>query len=571
MTFDTPTRLLEMPTPKAQEAMNGLDLESQVQMVLAAPWKSRQELILLSARARELVRAMPVEELFWSLKAIGPTDALGLVELASMEQLQFVFDLDWWKKDRLVPSKVAAWLVLLMEANPALVSGWTGWIRSRDESLLPAALTGFLRLVKRPDEMDPQEAQDLLPPLTFDNIYYFEAVKKELEPLVLGVMKLIFQQPSVYRDTLETIWTDPPSVYMESALRWRRSRLGDWGLVDYHDSLEILAPLPEGRIRPVAGVPMVDGEAFPVLPAFVPTLYAGGFPLLSRALARLAGSSAMPRLVYEWTGAANKLMMARGVDLDDTGAMGSVLEEVAGALNLALEHECERRGVEPWEVLAGSVLEDLVRLAVGLVRPLVDRLELLVKKGMAPPDWWCLPEEWVEACRGLLDRVPVFVGGERRRGCFFSKTQLNHSSVVVSQVEAWARAFSVVRPHWSLWSKAFDWDGLNFSDPRELTWPVAMSTALSRVVLGEKMELRPLDQGELEEIASRLRSAGPAGIIERAMDALGPLEGAGVDPGLLRPGIEEGFYGLEQEVAGVEGEIDPRFVQSVLARVAGGK
>ncbi|MBE9594180.1 MAG: hypothetical protein IMF19_11980, partial [Proteobacteria bacterium] len=107
MSILKPDSLLTLPEAEAEALMNELSLAEQASVVLMTPWERRQEIILLSQDSMALVQGLPVEELFWTVKAIGPQDAVHILNLANAEQLQFVFDLDWWHKAELRPEKIA--------------------------------------------------------------------------------------------------------------------------------------------------------------------------------------------------------------------------------------------------------------------------------------------------------------------------------------------------------------------------------------------------------------------------------------------------------------------------------
>ena len=172
MAIIKPHSILTLPPAEAEALINDLPLAEQASLVLMAPWERRQEIIILSRESRALVQGLPVEELFWTVKAVGPQDAVHILNLANAEQLQFIFDLDWWHKAELLPEKIATWILLLFEAGEDAMASWLQWLKKKDETLLPAILRPFIQVYKRPDDMDIQEAKDMLPLFTLDNVYF---------------------------------------------------------------------------------------------------------------------------------------------------------------------------------------------------------------------------------------------------------------------------------------------------------------------------------------------------------------------------------------------------------------
>jgi len=381
-------------------------MDDQAILVLLTPWEQRHEIILHSPNSRELVRGLPVEELFWTIKASSPEDALAMSELALPEQLQFILDLDWWAKDRLRPEKVLAWLVLLFENDRSVLVSWLTWILAQDPALVPAALQPFLRVVKRPDDMDIQEARDTLPPFTLDDVYFISFRKQELVPLLAEFLKeLLGISPGSYRDVMETLLWDTPTETLEHSYRMRCARLGSWGIPDYFDAIEIYASLPEKRLKRRAFVQPADKDI--PLPVFVPTLYGPREGPLAEAVSALSGTSAMGRIVLEWTGAANKILVADQVDWDDVSALRSALEKVSSLLNLSLDHEKCLYGRKPAEVLTHATIEDLIHLANGIIRGLSKRARALIRDGLVPKDLIHLPEPWALLVEGLSRERPV--------------------------------------------------------------------------------------------------------------------------------------------------------------------
>ena len=89
--------ILEMDSETAAERLDALPQNERVDLVLSLPsGKKRMDLILTSSRPEELARAIPPEDLVLSIKDIGDTDAVVLLELSSDRQLNYLLDLELW-------------------------------------------------------------------------------------------------------------------------------------------------------------------------------------------------------------------------------------------------------------------------------------------------------------------------------------------------------------------------------------------------------------------------------------------------------------------------------------------
>ncbi len=562
-----PESLLKMPPQEAERIFNKLNLEQQASLVLLSPWEKRQELILLSNKARELVQAMPTEELFWTIKAIGVQDCLELLRMARADQLQFMFDLDWWYKDKIVPEKIVAWLLLLFEASENVVARWLDWILRKDETLLPTIMRPFLTVYKRPDDMDIQEARDVLPAFTMDDTYFIEFKNKKLEPLWARIIEILIDFfPSGYRDLMESLLVDIPAETFEFAYRWRNSRLADWGIPEYFEAIDIYAPLNKTQLRRIkVNVDNIDSSQELVMPAFVPTLYIEDMPYLRGAIDVLAGSSVMTRIIREWVWVANKLLIADLVDLDDPSQLKQVIFRTAGLINLALEDLYKETGEPPEAILKQVSLEDIVRVANTFIRKLKSEALKLIDNNMVHPEGWYLEEEVQNKFLGLLTRQVLYWDPKIQdyRG-FKSIDEILEITQLLNNLKIWAKAITIIQPHWDKWHRGI-FDNTNIGTARELTWRMALVTFLAQISLNNIYELKPLNSKEILRLRTKwldknykLRSE----VINNLIDLLYNKE-LGIDKNefseliysTLKP-LESFFYSLKDKK-----EIDPRFVE----------
>lgn len=578
-----PNYYLSLPAEKREKSLETLSVDDQAILVLLSPWERRHEIILHSPNSRELVRGLPVEELFWTIKASSPEDALTMIALAHPEQLQFVFDLDWWVKDRLRPEKVLAWLVLLFENERSTLVSWLTWMVSEDPWLVPAAIQPFLSVVKRPDDMDIQEARDTLPPFTLDDVYFISFRKQELVALLSEFLKeLADVSPGSYRDVMETMLWETPTETLERAFRMRCARLGSWGIPDYFDAIGIYAPLPGNRLERHAFTWHAEEDS--PLPVFVPTLYGLSEGPLAEAVNALSGTQAMGRIIFEWTGAANKILVADQIDWDDVSALRSALKKVSSLLNLALDHERRLSGRRPAEVLAHTTIEDLVRFANGIIRPLSRRARSLIRDGLVPKDLSHLPEPWALLLEGLSRERPVLwdpVSKNHETPDDMEKIEKAASTLLLIEDEA--QIMCHIKPYWTGWKNAFPWSRTNLLDHRELLWPSAIVTALVHWLLTGRSELAPIPRRMLPRL-SRLWRPTEMSLqkgLEKGEPALRTLAGgirllasqSGIPAERIRRLLRAPIEDTVDALAGIpDGKaIDPRFIPTLFVSLEEGK
>jgi hypothetical protein len=574
-----PDSLLTLPEAEAEALMNELSLAEQASVVLMTPWERRQEIILLSQDSMALVQGLPVEELFWTVKAIGPQDAVHILNLANAEQLQFMFDLDWWHKAELRPEKIATWILLLFEIGEEAMALWLQWLMKKDETLLPAILRPFIQIYKRPDDMDILEAKDKFPVFTLDNVYFVSFKKEALQP-IWGrfLMKMLEVSPGLYRDVLETILGRSEAENVENSLRLRRSRIGDWGLPDYYDALDIYAPLPGNHIRKVEIANFEEEKGFDtLLPAFVPTLYIGDYPVLRIAIEELSGTRVMERVVQEWAGAANKVLMVDEVDLDDPDALRNSLFKVAAFLNLGLEAAAKTEHRSPKDILKSGALEDIIRFANTMIRRLAAKANSLVDSGRISKDFLHLPEAWADALKGLLFERPLLwdpVLSKYRPFC--DMTDLIAVENIITTTDKWIRLMAHILPQHGNWAREIPWTSTNLGHPNELILPQALLTALAQKTLGGELKVYPylrstwFPNSPTPSFSKEKNSSGPKPLLEtvkHCVEALQPVaEQADLTRERLDSIVKESLMTLYEEWRDLPDDIpiDGRFVSSII-------
>lgn len=506
MTILKPDSLLTLPEAEAEALMNELSLAEQASVVLMAPWEMRQEIILLSQDSMALVQGLPVEELFWTVKAIGPQDAVHILDLANAEQLQFLFDLDWWHKDELRPEKIATWILLLFEIGEEAIASWLQWLMKKDETLLPAILRPFIRIYKRPDDMDIQEAKDKFPQFTLDNAYFVSFKKEALQPIwERFLMKMLDVSSGLYRDVLETILGETEAENVGKSFRLRRSRIGDWGLPDYYDALDIYAPLHGNHIRKVEIAYFKEEKGSDILlPAFVPTLYMGDYPVLRTAIEELSGTRFMERVVQEWAGASNKVLMVEDVDLDDSDALRNSLFKVAAFLNLGLSVVAKTEHRSPKDILKSGALEDIIRLANTMIRRLAAKTRSLVDSGRISKDLLHLPEAYADVLRGLLFKHPLlWEPALSKYRPFCDMAELISVENIITAADEWTRLMASILPQHGNWARDIPWTSTNIGHLNELIFPQALLTALAQKTLSGELKFYPVPEGKLNYLGSK--------------------------------------------------------------------
>ena len=576
--------LLEAPSPKAEETMRSLALKDQLELVLQTPWDLRERIILLSPQAELLVRALPPQELFWTLKAASPEEAVTLLSMASPSQLQFLFDLDCWQKDRLVLDRVLAWLVLMFEASEDVVARW---LRHVDFDLLVTIMKRLIQVFKKPDDVELAEARDWLPAYTLDDTYFVDFKLDKVEPLTRRLIEILMEiDPARYRDLMESVIWELPGEVEEMAYRWRRARLADAGVPDYFESIDVYAPLPPDQMRQVepAYLPAPSEEAPP--PAFLPALQLEGAELLSEALARITDWRQIDRLKRELAWLINKVLMVDVGNIDDVEEARRVLDKVAGYLNLGLEYLSGRQPEAAKKVLESYFLEDIFRVAQRLIVDLRRYArEIATREGLDARLLRHLDEPYAAYLRGVMAKaaheimlyVPEKAGTAEEYRPFKSLEEVERVRRVLTEIAYWAPIIQKAFGTPPLWLAEIALKKTNLLEPGDIKWSTLILTALAYWLVHKEFKFVAVPQKDWPEVVRRLLTKAPGEkrsvvrpqvkeeVLEnfrRLAQEIGPVE-----EDLLQSFLNFTFFRAEEEFAFAEAEEalpDPRYVQCLL-------
>jgi hypothetical protein len=344
----------------------------------AARGKRRLELILEEADPGALVRALPADELYLTIREIGLGDAAELVQLASPEQFRVFLDLACWTGDRAQPRSVLPWLRAaragsLESARAAM--RWKAKLSAIDVELLDLVLRDTLRVHDLDEDPDPLLASDRFF-RTPENRFVVEFLAGGAEYLaVRGLLDDMYADDAFRASRfLSSIRWELPSELEETALRWRTGRLADLGYPSREEALSWFARPAPGRALPPAGVP-----ARP--PGFFLERIGKG-SLLARAAAKLTEDE-REHLELELVTAANAALVADAVDPGDLDSVRGAVEASRALVELGLEETAGTDEARAAEALAATSVKSLFQRGFGRVLELRWRAEKLLASGLA--------------------------------------------------------------------------------------------------------------------------------------------------------------------------------------------
>ncbi len=445
--------------------------------LMALPAKQRMEAIIARPDAEAVVAAMPEQDFYLTVKEIGAEDALPLLALASVDQIVHVFDLEMWRKDKILPGPGLQWLDRLFRADPRRL---LAWLYAADFELLVSLFKKWVRVAQMPEETDPLEARDFLPKNTLDDQYFWETSYPQFEDLIRQVLSYLFETHyGFYKELMDhLLWALEPEIE-EAAYRFHRGRLEDRAIPDYYDALEIYRPLdvrdvPFEKTLPVSAP---DDEE-PASPGFALTVVREG-ALLQRVLAHLNDPHLVDGLRWEMAAIANKIVVADGLAPDVPEDLQEAAGKAAAMVNLGLDLLTAGDESLAHSILEHVYLEHLFRVAQGKVYGLQRKLKAIVGTGWIskwPTGRTILDAPWADQIGSLLQKTPKICrveGGERRRlveTFLHDRRDLHEARQSVAVVESLGPLFS----------------GLSISaeDLPDKLWPEGQVRILEEVTLG---------------------------------------------------------------------------------------
>jgi hypothetical protein len=372
----------------------------------AAHGKRRLDLILDQRDPMAIVRALPADELYFTVREIGLGDAVDLVQLASPDQFRTFLDLEGWTGDRIEPRKVLPWLRAARAGamrSPAEERRWRAKLARLDGELLHLVLRDALRIHDLEQDPDPHLESDHFM-RTPEGKYVIEFLVEGAEyAAVRGLVDDLYSEdPFKATRLLASIQWDLPSELEETELRWRTGRLADLGYPSREEALSWFAR-PATRAAPPSGTP---GRP----PGFWLERVGTG-SLLARAAARLTPEERQ-HLELELVTAANAVLVADAVDPGDVDAVRRAVESARAFVEMGLEEASGRDDARAAEALATTAVKDLFQRGFGRVLELAWRAEKLLAAGRAGSrEAPLLDEPLGEAVAALARRRPAYFPG----------------------------------------------------------------------------------------------------------------------------------------------------------------
>ena len=338
-TADLPThaQLSALPPAEAERIFNALDLDTQRAAVLATPFAQRQDLIILSRDAEQLVQSLPEDELYWTIKVRGTHDSLAVITRTSFEQFEYCIDLDCWQRDCIDTDQALNWLHMLSRCHERKV---LEWFEQADDELLVILFKSLMHIRKIEHETDISEEYEAMPEVTIDNIHYFAFVSEAARISIMPLLQCLYQYDRMrFHSIMEGIIWDPRVEAEESAHTWRTARITEKGFCRFDEAQSVYAPLSDRERAALIGTAAAAQPAA-AHDSQLPMRYlfsSGDMPAFLARVCRLMSAAGLERFQQHSVTIANKLLQADGKPISDPETMRAALHTALGLISIGCE------------------------------------------------------------------------------------------------------------------------------------------------------------------------------------------------------------------------------------------
>lgn len=319
--------------------------------------KRKMDLITGDQDARRLTWTMQPQELYRLVKEVGESDALELLELASGPQCVFMLDMEVWDGWDYSADKAFQWLTWFVEGGEAR---FHDLLKFLDFEFLLLFLSREVVVRGGIGDLAHDEERLADYDFTFDDVFFINFKNAQHSQVVGAFLNMLYKlDHQLYISLMEEIKGTLEEELEEETRRFRNGRLQDLGFPPLDEALSIYARIDPSSFR-LAGDK--EGAAPSEAGALIP-LSINENTLLYRALSR-AGSEV---LLQEFNYLVNSALVAEGTALADIETATSVMERVAGYLNIALEQLSGGDEAEAVRILSTERLKRLFQLGFSLV------------------------------------------------------------------------------------------------------------------------------------------------------------------------------------------------------------
>lgn len=422
-----PVKWIRSNPGEVEKILSRLSIPDQAQCIMQLKGRDQMEILLLSPNSREVIQSLPPEQLYHLIKEVGEMDALPVLACANQEQIQYIFDLEWWQGDRFLPERAVDWLELLDKCDE---EKFLEWILSEEFDQKVMVLQSLIKVFKNDEMTDSYDGVENLKHLTLDSVYdiFFKDPEAE-QPLEKILKLLVAEDKKVFDALMEAVIWYPVSQTVEKSYQWRLSRVGEKGIPEFEEACEVYSRLdPESLNLPVSsGKEFEDEESQWSIAPHYPVVHVDPAMFLSRCLARMKDQQRINTICWELVYLANKVMVADRADPSILELRNEIMSKVLGYINIGLELGSDREEIKGEKLLHATWMQSLFQVGYGKVTQLKSQAHALIHEEGKILEFLIAPGQ-LEAMSALVYRFPkieVIHEAKQDESHFFNGRDLN--------------------------------------------------------------------------------------------------------------------------------------------------
>lgn len=335
--FPFPLEWIKSNPQKVEEALSRMSIPEQVRCVQSLRGTDQMDLLILSAHAAEVAQLLPEEDIYFLVKELGEEDALPVLAIVSEKQLQYLFDMEWWRGDKFLPQKAMDWLLWVEKA-----SDWQllHWLLTEDFDQKVVVLHSLIKVFKQDEMTDQYGGVEDLEHFTLDGVFDIFVKVPDAAPLLKNLFKLVYSEhQKVFHALMEAVIWYQITPTVETAFRRRSSRIEEKGILPYDeaigvyslldaDSLKLEAPSHEAFVDPES--PYAVAPVHPLSDTDPSTFF-------GQCLAMMKNHGRVNTICWELMYLANKVMVADQQEYGNLDSHHETMRKVLGYINIGLE------------------------------------------------------------------------------------------------------------------------------------------------------------------------------------------------------------------------------------------
>ena len=335
--FPFPLEWIKSNPQKVEAVLSRMSIPEQVRCVQSLRGKEQMDVLTLSSQAGQVARLLPEEDIYFMVKEVGEEDALPVLAIISEKQLQYLFDMEWWRGDKFLPQKAMDWLLWIEKASDQQL---LRWILTEDFDQKVMVLQSLIKVFKQDEMTDQYTGVEGLEHFTLDGVFDIFLKVADAAALLKNLFKLLYtEDQKVYHALMEAvIWYEiTPTV--ETAYRWQRSRVEEKGIVSYDEAIGVYSLLDVDSLKldaPSHEV-FVDPESPYAVAPVHPLTGTDPSTFFGQSMAMMKNHERVNAICWELMYLTNKVMVADQQEYGNLDAHHETLRKVLGYINIGLE------------------------------------------------------------------------------------------------------------------------------------------------------------------------------------------------------------------------------------------